>query len=108
MRSNEGDRKSEVMVVAALISASPVVSWQIDPPFVQWASGNRGEADSCDVMGEDVELRDVVPSLRLRGEHRDDEDFRFDFSTILVSSLVEGPQNGGASSNRYGEERENS
>ena len=43
VRSKRGDWTRAVIVEAALISASPVTSWQMDPCRVQWAWGKRGE-----------------------------------------------------------------
>lgn len=43
VRSKAGERVRAVMVEAALISDSPVVSWQTEPSARQWACGKRGE-----------------------------------------------------------------
>jgi hypothetical protein len=43
VKLKRGERTSEAMVVAALISDSPVVSWHISPLAVQWTSGKSTE-----------------------------------------------------------------
>jgi hypothetical protein len=42
-RLKRGEWTRAVMVEAALISDSPVVSWQTEPSFRQCACGKRGE-----------------------------------------------------------------
>lgn len=43
MSENSGESVRAVIVAAALISASPVVSWQTRPEGRQCAAGNSGE-----------------------------------------------------------------
>ena len=43
VRSKFGENSNEVTVEAALISAWPVTSWQMEPSFVQCTSGKSGE-----------------------------------------------------------------
>jgi len=43
VKSKRGECTSAEMVEAALISDSPVVSWQTEPSARQWTSGKRGD-----------------------------------------------------------------
>lgn len=94
-----------VMVVAALISDSPVVSWQTEPSFRQCTSGKRGEKPGMvmflasrspidplvlafvyqmSASGENCRGSVNILIARLETYHRNDEHFRCDDIGIFV------------------------